>query len=132
VGTSTPPRERSPPGQNSPTAAYYSQHQFADATIFLTDIPEFAIKRAMVAIFAMSRPIVLTACMPGSPDPWSPHRRPLHATYVEVEEPSTASEADVVSSAFAVAEVERSTCEGMLKDCVTVAAVGLLRLKGLL
>src|SRR6202043_896906 len=22
---------------------------------------------------------------------WSPHRRPLHATYVEVEEPSTAS-----------------------------------------
>jgi hypothetical protein len=37
-----------------------------------------------------------------------------------------------VSSAFAVAEVERSTCEGMLKDRVTVAAVGLLRLKGLL
>jgi hypothetical protein len=35
-----------------------------------------------------------------------------------------------VSSAFTVAEVERMICEGVIKDGVTVAVFGLLRLKG--
>ena len=38
-----------------------------------------------------------------------------------------------MSSAFTVAEVERMMiCEGAIKDGVTVAVFGLLRLKGLL
>jgi ADP-ribose pyrophosphatase len=41
-------------------------------------------------------------------------------------------EQDLVSSAFTVAEVERMICEGVIKDGVTVAVFGLLRLKGLL
>jgi ADP-ribose pyrophosphatase len=41
-------------------------------------------------------------------------------------------EQDIVSRVFSVAEVERMICEGVIKDSVTVAVFGLLRLKGLL
>ena len=43
-----------------------------------------------------------------------------------------AEERDLVSRAFALAEVERMVRDGEIKDATTVAALGLLRLKGLL
>jgi ADP-ribose pyrophosphatase len=43
-----------------------------------------------------------------------------------------AEERDRVSGAFAAAEVERMVRDGEIKDATTVAALGLLRLKGLL
>jgi len=41
-------------------------------------------------------------------------------------------EEGLVTQAFEVAEVERMICEGVIQDATTVAAFGLLRLKGLL
>lgn len=41
-------------------------------------------------------------------------------------------EQDLVTRAFAQAEVERMVADGEIKDATTVAALGLLRLKGLL
>src|SRR5437879_1455774 len=45
--------------------------------------------------FAISRPIVVTACMVGSSESWSPHRDHFLGAYAPVEEPSTASKADI-------------------------------------
>ena len=39
---------------------------------------------------------------------------------------------DLVTRDFALSEVERMICDGQIKDATTVAALGLLRLKGLL
>jgi len=41
-------------------------------------------------------------------------------------------EQDLITRAFPLAEVERMICDGIIKDAVTVSALGLLRLKGLL
>lgn len=41
-------------------------------------------------------------------------------------------EQDMISAAFPLAEVERMIADGEIADCITVAAFGLLRLKGLL
>src|ERR1700730_1670762 len=41
-------------------------------------------------------------------------------------------EQDLVTRDFALSEVERMICDGQIKDATTVAALGLLRLKGLL
>jgi len=41
-------------------------------------------------------------------------------------------EQDLVTQDFALSEVERMICDGEIKDATTVAALGLLRLKGLL
>ncbi len=41
-------------------------------------------------------------------------------------------EQDLVASSFALVEVERMICAGMIKDTTTVAVLGLLRLKGML
>ena len=45
--------------------------------------------------FAMSRPIVVIACMFGSSKLWGPNSTHCFGTYVPVEEPSTASLAEV-------------------------------------
>jgi ADP-ribose pyrophosphatase len=41
-------------------------------------------------------------------------------------------EQDLVAGSFALGEVERMICDGMIKDATTVAVLGLLRLKGIL
>jgi len=41
-------------------------------------------------------------------------------------------EQDLVTQHFALSEVERMICDGQIKDATTVAALGLLRPKGLL
>ena len=41
-------------------------------------------------------------------------------------------EQDLVTRDFVLSEVERMICDGQIKDATTVAALGLLRLKGLL
>src|SRR6476620_5030358 len=46
----------------------------------------------------MSRPIVVTLCILLSSESWSPQRRLLNGTYVPVEEPSTASSADMCAA----------------------------------
>ena len=43
-----------------------------------------------------------------------------------------AEEQDLITRAFPLSEVERMICDGIIKDAVTVSALGLLRLKGLL
>lgn len=43
-----------------------------------------------------------------------------------------AEEQDLVTQAFPLDEVERMVCDGLIKDATTVAALGLLRLKGML
>lgn len=43
-----------------------------------------------------------------------------------------AEEADLVSRAFALADVEAMIADGVIRDATTVAALGLIRLKGLL
>lgn len=43
-----------------------------------------------------------------------------------------AEEQDLVTRAFPLAEVERMVRDGLIKDATTVAALGLLRLKGML
>ena len=45
--------------------------------------------------FAMSRPIVVIVCMFGSSKSWGLNSTHCFGTYVPVEEPSTASEAEV-------------------------------------
>jgi hypothetical protein len=44
---------------------------------------------------AMSRPIVVTTCMSGSCESWGLNSTHIHGTHVPVEEPSTASKADI-------------------------------------
>ena len=68
---------------------------------------------------------------------WMPHaahtaapQKKEYLSQAEADRPQ--EEQDLVSSAFTVAEVERMICEGVIKDGVTVAVFGLLRLKGLL
>src|SRR6476620_1047152 len=46
----------------------------------------------------MSRPIVVTVCMSGSCESWGLNSTHIHGTHVPVEEPSTASGADMRSS----------------------------------
>jgi ADP-ribose pyrophosphatase len=41
-------------------------------------------------------------------------------------------EQDLVAGSFALVEVERMICDGVIKDATTVAVLGLLRLKGML
>jgi ADP-ribose pyrophosphatase len=41
-------------------------------------------------------------------------------------------EQDLVTQDFELSEVERMICDGEIKDATTVAALGLLRMKGLL
>lgn len=43
-----------------------------------------------------------------------------------------AEEEDLVVQAFGLDEVERMICEGVIRDSTTVAALGLLKLKGLI
>jgi ADP-ribose pyrophosphatase len=46
--------------------------------------------------------------------------------------PTGSKEQDLVTRDFALSEVERMVRDGEIKDATTVAALGLLRLKGLL
>lgn len=41
-------------------------------------------------------------------------------------------EQDLVTASFPIAEVERMVCDGEIKDAATIAALGMVRLKGLL
>src|SRR5215813_889338 len=73
--------------------------------------------------FAISRPIILTACMFGSSKSWGLNSTHLHGTHVPVQEPSTASIADMCGAA-------RDVRYGPIADiCQTISLLpGRLRL----
>jgi hypothetical protein len=63
----------------------------------LTTLPVTSMPWPSKTAFAISRPIVVLVCITGSSESWEPWQTHIHGTHVPVEEPSTASKADITA-----------------------------------